>query len=392
MSNSGRQHTLSGLTGFLVEQILTESKQNLINLGYPEIIASLLVQKFGRNAFLVSRWMKEHSVRGGAESAPQDWWDREFSRYSSRGDLDVTDAVDLYDAARKGEEEYLRVKKTLGLNLSSDDEFDPKLIMRSMRAEAAELLFKEPFFYGTLIEDLMSKKLTDLRPYKNLPWQEAKDKYDEKRLFQQKAAVKEYGNGWRWIDAGRKCQLVGKLMKNCGSTGVMSMDPNRTMLTLFDPQGKPHVVVTYSPNEKRISGDESAASTAVKSEYHEYILDLAETLGAEFDVTRTKSGLLKLKAGLKNRLRNIEEVEDKDVGPRGFYRVELDTGEVYYTNTHTFFPASVIEELTSEFGSRSEALSSAFREVGFYEKKYNGVMSWYTMVTGEQPPGNSSGF
>ena len=95
-------------------------------------------------------------------------------------------------------------------------------------------------------------------------------------------------------------------MKNCGSSGVMSSDPDRTIISLFDSNNKPHVLVTYSPNEKRISGDEGVGSSEVKPEYHEYIIDLADTIGANFDTTRTKSKFLKLKYLLKNKSKDVK--------------------------------------------------------------------------------------
>ena len=41
--------------------ILLESKQSIINLGYPRIIVDLLFEKYGKNSFIISKWLKETS-------------------------------------------------------------------------------------------------------------------------------------------------------------------------------------------------------------------------------------------------------------------------------------------------------------------------------------------
>ena len=123
---------------------------------------------------------------------------------------------------------------------------------------------------------------------------------------------------------------MGKLMKNCGSAGLMSRDENRTLLTLFDKNNKPHVVVTYSPNEKRISSDEGIGKSEVKNKYHDYILDLAKFLGVRFDVDRTKSTYLKVKyllSGVADRLEELPGGERNDT----YFRFSMNNQE-YYTN------------------------------------------------------------
>jgi hypothetical protein len=211
----------------------------------------------------------------------------------------------------------------------------------------------------TLIEDIESKKITNLQPYKDLSFSEAKDRYDNIRIFDTKQLIKIYKNGWKWIDVGNRCQLVGKLMKNCGSAGVMSWDEDKTILTLFDKNNKPHVVVTYSPNEKRISGDEGAASTEVKGKYHRYILDLAEHLGVKFDAEKSKSKSLKIKSMLRNRLKNIKKLRGNDLFSE-YYEIVLDDGKEYYSDGYSIVAKNDVMAIKDNFNSLRQALGRTF--------------------------------
>jgi hypothetical protein len=107
------------------------------------------------------------------------------------------------------------------------------------------------------------------------------------------------------------------------------MDPDRTIISLFDEHQNPHVVVTYSPNEKRISGDEGAGGTGVKSEYHSYVLDLAKVLGARFDYDRSKSSELRLKGALGDAVQSLELYFGNTLNT--IYLLTMKDGKEYYT-------------------------------------------------------------
>ena len=56
---------LDKLFEFLLQEkktIIFESKQNLINIGIPEVIAKILFEEFGNNAFLIGKWFKEYNL------------------------------------------------------------------------------------------------------------------------------------------------------------------------------------------------------------------------------------------------------------------------------------------------------------------------------------------
>jgi hypothetical protein len=354
------------LAGIVTEgSVIVESKQTIVNLGYPEILATFLQEKFGQKAFLIAKWLKEYSnIHGQTDS---NWWRKHLRGITfNRDDPDMVDYVDLYEAGKISQRLYSEVRAKLELGRSKDT--DPNSEepvdfskLSQLKADAREGLFNNIFFKSTFIIDIISGKIKDLKPYKNLTFQQAKDKYDSKRIFDDMQPIKQYENGLKWIDVGSKCQLVGNAMNNCGSTGVMSSDPDRTMLTLFDKNNNPHVVITYSPNDKRLSSDEGKASSAVKDEYHSYVLDLAKHLGANFDVHATKSPSLKMKAILGDKIKSVDVIPGS--GLYSYYKLVLSDESVWYSNGYTAAKAhDVVAERKPEDKKEIDMVTSYFAQ------------------------------
>ena len=318
------------------EWFLLESNQEIINLGYPLIIAKIFTAKFGKNAFLIARWFKEYYSYYGES---KDWW-RQL-RPSLGQSVSLPDLTFLYNATSDAET-YMAAKKHLDLHVDKDAFFDPDEKREIIKKEIEEQLSSNVFFTSySIIQDIENGILLDVAPYKKLTFQEAQLKYDEKRVFKDRMPIKQYKNGFKWIDVGKRCHLVGKLMKNCGSAGVMSIDKDRTIIALFDVQNKPHIVVTYSPNEKRISGDEGIASSEAKAIYHKYILDLANILNVEFDTEGSKSQFLKMKYLLKNKATNIREFGGT-YNKRYSFTIQ---GNQFYSNGYVAVPKEDLERL-----------------------------------------------
>ena len=275
------------------EWILTESKQDIVSLGFPEVVASLMQESFGKNAFLIARWFKEYQHSGWME-AHKDWWHERMGDF--RNTPSFADLTDMY-AATTDEESYKKVLDRLELSRSDDDFYDLPEQRIALKEQIKAHLFDNIFFKVMgIVQDIMSNKLTDLSTYKKLSNNDAQEKYDKKNIFQDRDPIKTYPSGFKWVDAGKRCQLVGSLMKNCGSAGLMSSDKDKTILALFDKLNKPHILVTYSPNEHRISGDQGIGSSEPKEKYHDYILDIAKHLGATFDAEKSKSTMLRMKS------------------------------------------------------------------------------------------------
>ena len=58
---------------------LNESKQDIVNIGFPEVIASILYEKYGSNAFTIAKWYKEYNLL--EPTIPNNkWWKQ--SNYS----------------------------------------------------------------------------------------------------------------------------------------------------------------------------------------------------------------------------------------------------------------------------------------------------------------------
>jgi hypothetical protein len=90
-------------------------------------------------------------------------------------------------------------------------------------------------------------------------------------------------------------------------------------------------MVTYSSRDKKISGDECAASTAVKPEYHQYVIDLADHLGATFSAMKSKSTELGVKYRLRNIAQSLEKLETSGYTSDSYFKF-IANGEVFYTN------------------------------------------------------------
>lgn len=327
-----------------IGNLLSESKQNIVNLGFPPVIASIFFENFGPKAFLLAKWFKDYKNYRNLEN--NIWWSKSDSgNIFSKREFRLPDMIYMYEAAASGDmERYQTARKENDFSLK--DDIDLVDAARLWKLEIKESFLEDTFFNSVFVKDIVSGKISDLKPFSNITYQAAQDKYDKKRVFKEAEPLKTYPNGWKWINVGPKCQLVGGLMNNCGSTGVMSSDPDRSMITLFDPRHKPHVVVTWSPNDKRISGDEGAGSTPVKDIYQDYVFDLAKTLGANFDFERTKSPIMKIKGAVGPE--NVKSITPAG-GSTHYNKVELVNGEVWFTNGYHFASESDILKMMPEY-------------------------------------------
>ncbi len=319
-----------------------EAKQSLVNLGIPELIASLFQEKFGKNAFTIAKWYKDFASLGRPEN--KNWWRDALHGFEKPGIVGITDlysAMKDFVEGRTSFDEYNQIRDRLGFAKVRPGEETNSLSW--VKDRVRDDLFGEVFFSQNLIKDILSGKVKDLKPYAKLPFSQANQNYEEKSVFSDKTPVKTYPNGWKWINVGEKCDLVGRQMKNCGSTSVMSMDRNRTMMTLFDSNNIPHVVATYSPGENRLSGVEGQASTGIKDEYTDYVIDLTKTLGAELDTNNNKSKMLKLKYLLNPSM--IQKIEGKS-DYNEFFVVQLQNGQSYYTDSYDAAPKEQTDNLS----------------------------------------------
>jgi len=318
-----------------------ESKQSLVNIGIPPILASIINEKFGKHSFIVGKWLMEYYRNPSAEDLPY--------KISSK----LSDMVDLYNSALVGREAYMAQLAHLGVDMEDyngiDYDTDPKREIRLIKNEIRDL-FKQncTFFYrNRIVEDIANGELTDLSPYKNLPYREAIQKYERKKLITDQKPIKVYEDGDKWIDVGKKCDLVADIMGNCGSVGLMGTDSERTMIALFNAEGSPHIVVTYSPNENKISGIEGKASSSAKEEYHDKILDLGKILGANPRIHGEKSPLLRIKFAFGDSFKNIEKLPARksEWDQRNYYKITTTDNQIWYTDSNSLISEDQMEKI-----------------------------------------------
>ncbi len=304
-------------------RIFLEGKSDIVVVGYPLIISKLLHEKFGNLAFLIARWFKENKF---GSDAPDNWW---LLATSNLRGPSLWDLTYLYKSTSSEDEYFAALKK---FDLEPDNFVDLEEQRIALERQIRAKFFDDYFFKTDLIKAVMDGKI-DINAYKRLSFSAAQDKLDKSVIFNDSQIIRSYPDGFKWINAGVRCQLIAKSMKNCGSAGLMSSDPDKTMLVLFDKYNNSHVMLTYSPNLKTLSSDVGVGSSEVKSKYHNYILDLSKFLNAEFNTLKTKSNYLKIKYILRNVSSDIEELPSSN-DYDNYYKFSVG-GHEYYSDSYS---------------------------------------------------------
>jgi len=313
-----------------------DSTGNIVRvLGYPPEIAKVIQKIFGKNAFLIARWLKEYNTYSEKED-DNDWLDRLGKPGSWMRGIDgsVLNAYNGLKAAKEGPEKLREFLNNKGYSSETvTDDASVKMWADHLEEQVAEELKKDLMFYNTLGEKILSGEITNLAPYKKMKWIDAIRVYDQHQSFENKTPILSFEDGHRWINVGTKSRLIKEHLDNCGSVGVMSKDPDRAMIGLFNKNNQAVAVVTWSPNEKRISGDEGNRYSEVDEKYHNYILALVKHLGAQFDYDKSKSKSL----STKYLLRDV--ASDMKIIYTSFYDVYFEFkdhyGKSFYTNKYT---------------------------------------------------------
>jgi len=330
-------------------QPLLESKQSVINLGFPPIIAKLFYDKLGEKSYTIARWFKEYHTY--TESAAKDpkWW-YHITHSFRRSDPDIAEYVKAYTACDNlNKEQFIKILNHLDIDIDPDKVTDEYMTEEKYQYlyEIKELIWQNVFFKNTLIRDILRGHVTDVNQYKDLSFKDATEKYNRKKIFQDKEPALTFADGYRWIDAGDKCELVAGLMKNCGSTGVMGTDSDRTMYVLFDKHDKGHIIITYSPNQHKLSEPQGVAVTKPKEKYFPYIFSLADHLKAYIRAD-TKSTLLNVNIVLRGKVKSITELSDPEEDYNLMMHIVGKSGKQYYTNGYTAITPQTIAMIPPE--------------------------------------------
>jgi hypothetical protein len=280
--------------GYLSEDQRGNMKK-ILNL--PDILVQWFHDKFGgKNAFLVAKWWIQNTFVEFRENyKPPRYPDKR--PYSDR----IWHAVMVSDLLPKLV--HVGVDDVRRSMYAQNPEFEPlreyygdklRRVMDS-RPDLQYILGKQKYILSTnleffetydIIRDIRDNKVKNVAAFKNLNFHDATQKYADAGI-QELKTVKTYEDGFRWIDTqARRCQIVKTKMKNCGSTGFHSPDPNATMLLLVDENDIPHVVVTWEPKYKKLSYPEGQAGSLPKQKYWSKIKDLIGLYGAK-SVTHT---------------------------------------------------------------------------------------------------------
>lgn len=326
----------------LKEALLLSEGSLSNNLGFPKSLEKAFEDIFGQDrATTYGKWFKEYE--GGLRFGGR--WFSGISRVQSPSGLNLLDCVDMLEAIRTGDEE--KFNQLIEVDEWSDrgDSKWAKIGLKEKGMQNAKPYLEKQlrdglvddaiFFTRDIVKDHEKIKKQEFKQYSKMPFEDASAKYSKIKAFSESKEVMTFDDGHRWLDVGPKCQFVGREMKNCGSTGVMSWDRDKTMLILVDPNNKPRIVATLSPNEKRLSGVEGSASTQPKEEYYDHIVKLADFLDVKFDITRSDSFLLNLKylfRGVKIKIKQLKT----DNEYRRIYKISLPDKRNIYSDTSLF--------------------------------------------------------
>lgn len=272
------------------------SKQSIVSLGIPEVIAKILIQKFDKNAFTIAKWIKEYySYLPNMLDA---------IKYDSFADRGMKFYIDMYEST-ENEESYLNFLNKEDFHIP--DFIDLENSKKIIKDEIEEILFDSTFFKSLFIKEILSKKIINLHQYKDLSFNDATIKWESKKIFEDTPALKKYPDGFKWIDVGKRCDLIRGPMSNCGSA-LSRTSGEYTIYTLFDEINNPHVMVTYDFDDKRIHADVGKGQSDVKEKYHPYVLDLINTLGGWLDTSKQGSVQLRIKYRLRDIIHSIERL------------------------------------------------------------------------------------
>ena len=258
---------------------LNESKQQIENLGYPPVVASIFQAEFNKNAYHIAKWYKEYFQLTDKD----DWWKNHADYQTTNTKPNLQNIIDLYNTL-PDKEAYANVLKKMGyttdnINYTDDYELKDELKkdIKTKLQKVGATFFKSPFITAII------NGQTNPKNYKQMNFKDASDKYERKQLFLETKPLITYPNGMKWINAGRKCKLVGDQMDNCGSVGAMSIQPDATMYVLFDDKNIPLVITTYSKSNNVLTGVQGPGHAQIEEKYDPYVVDLIQKLGASYN-------------------------------------------------------------------------------------------------------------
>ena len=336
------------MQGFNSWFVLNESKQQIENLGFPLVVASIFQAEFGKKAYYIAKWYKEYYA---PITGTDDWWKNHADYSATSRQPNLQNIIELYNAL-PNKEAYANVLEKMGYttnNISTADDYELKEIKDELKKDIKTTLQKvgATFFKSPFIMAVMNGQANP-KNYEKMSFKDASDKYERKQLFLETKPLITYPNGMKWINAGRKCKLVGDQMDNCGSIGAMSIQPDATMYVLFDDKNIPLVITTYTKSNNVLTGVQGPGHAQIEEKYDSYVVDLIQKLGANYNYTKQGANA---RLALKSLLgQDADSLEKLDSEGKEYFKFIKD-GKTYYTNGNQIITDEQLDDIQQQIRS-----------------------------------------
>jgi hypothetical protein len=328
--------------------VLNESKQQIENLGFPPVIASIFQAEFGKKAYYIAKWYKEYYA---PMTGTDDWWKNHADYSATSRQPNLQNIIDLYNAL-PNKEAYANVLEKMGYttnNISTADDYELKEIKDELKKDIKTKLQKvgATFFKSPFITAIINGQANP-KNYEKMSFEDASDKYETSQLFLKSKPLITYPDGMKWIDAGKKCHLVGNQMGNCGSVGAMSIQPDATMIVLFDKDNKPLVATTYTKSNNVLTGVQGPGHAQSEEKYDPYVVDLIQKLGADYKYEKQGSNK---RLALKSLLgQDADSLEKLDSEGKEYFKFIKD-GKAHYTNGNRIITDEQLDDIQQQIRS-----------------------------------------
>lgn len=217
--------------------LIIESKQELLNLGYPPWFIEHFVKNFNTYAHVVARWMKEYY--GGKDKR----WFYDLPEMKLTVKKVFTAVVNKHGIMNQFADRYrpyydLTLQDVLDPTKSSDLSIED-------RWQLTDLFFTNMRFFDTeLGQTILNSNDNKWIQYRKLSFKEASAKWDKVIAFEDYPILYSYKDGWCWRKLESYNELIAELMGNCGDTASYE----DKLVVLFDDNKKPRVLGTLSGN------------------------------------------------------------------------------------------------------------------------------------------------
>jgi hypothetical protein len=135
--------------------LLTEAKADIVGLGFPAIIATILHEQYGNLAYLIAKWFRDYKY--STDPKPDNWWLQTTSSF-------LWDLTDLYKSTTD-EDSYKAALDRKGISndkfLGLDDE------KQALKEQIEKQFLNDYFFKDEFVKEVVTGQIKDINNYKN---------------------------------------------------------------------------------------------------------------------------------------------------------------------------------------------------------------------------------